>query len=139
MRLWQLVWLASLLDCKPSRAITTLQILESVDGNTRCTRGELQQTRLLFRVPAANALPEILDNFVILGVTTVVGVLLPVIHVDVCYTTDKQLEFTFVEDVDEVGRDQLVETSDEGLELFLDALLDTPFCDQSSVVVSIFI
>lgn len=88
----------------------------------------------MFSVPTANALPEVLDNFVILRVTAVVGVLLPVIHVDVCYTTDKQLEFTLIEDVDEISGDQLVETSNEGLELFFDTFLNTPFRNESIVV-----
>jgi hypothetical protein len=42
-------------------------------------------------------------------VTTVIGVFLPVVHVNVGNTANQQLKFTFVKDVDEVLRDELVE------------------------------
>jgi hypothetical protein len=58
----------------------------------------------LLGVPAANTFPEVLDNLVVLGVATVIGVLLPVVDVDICDTTDEQLEFTFVKNVDKIGR-----------------------------------
>ena len=45
-----------LFDREASRAVAALQVLESVHGDTRGTRGELQKTRLLFRVPSANQL-----------------------------------------------------------------------------------
>jgi hypothetical protein len=41
-----------------------------------------------------------LDDFVVLRVAAVVGVLLPVVHVDVGDTADEKLELALVEDVD---------------------------------------
>lgn len=99
MRLRQLIRLARLLNRKPSRPITTLQILETIDRDTRSTGSKLQQTRLLLGVPAADTLPEVLDDLVVLGVAAVIGVLLPVVDVDIRDTTDEQFEFTLVEDV----------------------------------------
>lgn len=64
------------------------------------------------------------------GVSAVVGVLLPVVNVDVGDTADEELELALVENVDEVGGDQLVEALDERVELLLDALLDAPLGDQ---------
>jgi hypothetical protein len=134
MRLWQLVGLTSLFNRKPPRSVATLQILETIDRNTRSTRGELQQTRLLLGIPAADTLPEVLDDLIVFGVTAVVGVFLPVFNVDIGDTTDKKFEFTLVENVHEIGGDELVEAGDEGLELLLDALLDPPLGDKPAGV-----
>lgn len=35
--------------------------------------------------------PEVLDNFVVLSITSVVGVLLPIFDIDIGNTTDKKL------------------------------------------------
>ena len=94
----------------------------------------MQETRLLLRIPAANALPEILDYFVVLRVAAVVGVFLPVIHINICDTTDKQFKFAFVENVNKIRGDELVETGDERLELLFDTLLNTPFGNKSDIV-----
>jgi hypothetical protein len=75
-----------------------------------------------------------LDDLVVLGVTTVVGVLFPVVNIDVSNTADEELEFALVEDVDEVGGDELVEACDEGLELLFDALLNSPLGDEPGKV-----
>ena len=79
VRLRQLARVARLLDREATRTVGALQVLESVDGNTRRARGELQQTRLALRRPAANALPEPLDNFVVDLVAAVIGELRPVV------------------------------------------------------------
>lgn len=55
-------------------------------------------------VPAANAFPEVLNHLIVLGVATVIRVLLPVVNVDICNTTDEQLELTFVKNVYEIRR-----------------------------------
>ena len=129
-----MIRLASLFNCESSRPITTLQILETIDRNTRGTSRELQETRLLLGIPAANAFPEVLDDLVILCVATVISVFLPVFDVNVCDTANKQLELTFVEDVYKICGDQLVETRDEGLELFFDTFLNAPFRNESKHV-----
>jgi hypothetical protein len=134
MTLRQLIRLPRLLNRKPARSITTLQILEAIHRNPARTRRKLQETGFLLGVPAADALPEVLYDFVVLRVAAVVGVLLPVVDVDVGDAADEQLEFALVEDVDQVRGDELVEARDEGLELLFDALLDAPFGDESGVV-----
>ena len=136
MTLWQLSDLSSFLDGKSSGAVRALQILEAVDGNAAGAGGELQQARLLLGIPRADAFPEVLDDLIVLGVAAVVGVLLPVVHVDICDTADQQLELALVEHIDQIRRDQLVEAGDEGGELLLDSLLDAPLCDQAATVSS---
>jgi hypothetical protein len=125
-----LIRLTGLLNRESSRSITSLQILEAIDWNTRRSRSKLQQTGFLLSIPAADALPEVLDDFVVLRVAAVVGVFLPVFHVDVGDTSDEEFEFALIENVDEIGGDELVEAGEEGLELLLDALLNPPFGDK---------
>lgn len=134
MRLGQLIRLSGLFNRKPSGPIATLQILEAVDWDTRGSGCKLQQTRLLLGVPAADTLPEVLDDLVVLCVATVVGVLLPVFDVDISNTTNQQLQLALVEHVDQIRRNELVETAEEGVELLLDTLLNAPFCNQSRLV-----
>ena len=131
MTLRQLPRLSRLLNRKPPGSIGALQILKPIDRNSRSSRRELQQSALLLGVPAANALPEVLDDLVVLGVPSVIGVLLPVLDVDVGDTTDEEFEFALVEDVYEIRGDELVEAGDEGVELFRDALLDAPLRDKT--------
>ena len=58
-----------------------MQILESVDRNPRRASRELEQAGFALRRPAADALPEPLDDFVVELVTTVVSELSPVVTV----------------------------------------------------------
>jgi hypothetical protein len=64
-------------------------------------------------------LPEVLYDRIALGVATIISVLLPVVDIDVCYATDEQLELTLVEDVDEIGGNELVEALNKGVKLFI--------------------
>ena len=123
--------LPSLLDRKSSRPIRALQILKAINRDATGARRELQESGLLLGVPGADDLPEILDHLVLFLVAAVVGVFLPVVDVDIRDTADQELELAFVEDVDEVGGDELVEARDEGAELLFHALLDLPFCEES--------
>ena len=123
--------LPSLLNRKPPRPVRALQVLETVDRDTTGARRELQESGLLLGVPGADDLPEVLDHLVLLLVAAVVGVFLPVVDVDVRDTADQELEFALVEDVDEIGGNELVEAGDEGTELLFHALLDLPFCEES--------
>jgi hypothetical protein len=134
MRLWQLIRLTRLLNRESSRSITSLEILEAVDRDTRSTGSELQQTRLLLRVPAADTLPEVLDDFVVFSVAAVIRVFLPVLDIDIGNTTNEEFEFALVKDIYEIGRDELVETGNEGLELLLNALLNPPLGDKPATV-----
>ena len=137
MTLRQLRLLPRLLNGEPPGPVTTLQILEPIDRDPTGSGRELQESRLLLGIPGSDALPEVLDHDVGFRVATVISVFLPVIHVDVCYAADEELEFALVEDVDQVCGDEFVEAGDEGVELFFDALLDAPFGDQSAQLVNI--
>ena len=55
--LGQVTQITRLFYRKSSRAVTALQIFETVDRNARSTGGELQKSALLLSVPAANRLP----------------------------------------------------------------------------------
>lgn len=125
------VGVARFLDREASGSVGSLKVFESVDGDTGSTCGELEETGLLFRVPGADNLPEVLDDFVLLLVAAVVGVLLPVVNVDVGDTADEKLEFSLVEDVHQIRRDQLIEAGHECVKLLLDPLDDLPLRDQS--------
>ena len=76
-------------------------------------------------------LPEVDNDLVVLSVTAVIGVLLPVIDIDISNTTDQELEFSLIENVDQVRGDQLVEARNECVELLLDSFLNTPFGDET--------
>lgn len=82
-------------------------------------------------------LPKVLNHNITLGVATVVGVLLPVIDIDVSNTADQQLKLTLIKNVDKVSWNQLVEAGHEGIELLLDSLLNTPLGDEPSRVESV--
>ena len=85
----------------------------------------------MFSVPFADGFPEPANDLVGFLVAAVVGVFFPVVDINVGDTADEELEFAFVEDVDEIGGDKLVETGDEGVELGSDTLLDAPFREES--------
>jgi len=83
-------------------------------------------------------LPEVLDHRVALSVAAVVSVLLPVVDIDVCNATNKELEFTFVKDVDKIRGNELVEALHKGVELLVDTLLNAPLCYEPGILVSTF-
>ncbi|KAI3481094.1 hypothetical protein L1887_56668 [Cichorium endivia] len=139
MRLGQLVHIARLFDREPPRSVRSLQILEAVYGDPRGARGELQQTRLLLRGPCAHALPEPLHHLVLLGEATVVGELLPIVHIDLRHAADEQLELALVKHVDQILRNQLGEAADERLELLLDALADAPLGHELDVLLLVLV
>jgi hypothetical protein len=133
MRLRQRVNLPRFLDGKPSRTITSLEILKPINRDTRCSCGELQETGLLFRIPAADDLPEVLNHLILFLVSSVIGVFFPVLHIDIRDTTNQKLQFTLIKDIDQLRGDKLVEPCNEGIELLLHALLNLPFRDQSDL------
>jgi len=56
MRLGELRFFARLLDREATGSVGTLEILETVDGDTRSTGGELQEAGFLLGVPATDDL-----------------------------------------------------------------------------------
>lgn len=79
-------------------------------------------------------LPEVLNDNIVLRISAVVGVFLPVVNIDICDTSDEQLQFTLIKHVDQVRRDHLVEPCNECIELLFHPLLDTPFRDEFHVL-----
>lgn len=79
-------------------------------------------------------LPEVLDHRITFSVAAVVGVLLPVLDIDVCNSANEEFELTLVEDVDQIRGNELVEALHEGVELFVNTLLNAPFCDEPAKV-----
>lgn len=94
----------------------------------------MQQPTLLFSIPSPDDLPEILNDFVGFLVATIIGVFLPVVHINISNTTDQKLEFSFVKDIDEIGGNQLVEAGNECVELLFDTLFDLPFCEEPKII-----
>lgn len=90
-----------------------------------CQKGEGE---LEFR---SKYLPEIDNDLVRLGIASIIGMLLPVVNVNIGDTADEQLQFSFVKDVDKILRDQLVEAIHIGAELLLDSFLDPPFREET--------
>jgi len=133
MTLRQLPNFTALLDGEPSGTITALKIFETIDWDSGRARGKLQQARLLLRVPTPDAFPKVLNYFVILGVSAVVGMLLPVLDINVCNTPNQQFKLALVKHVDQIRRNEFMEASNEVLELLFDTFLNTPFRDEFDV------
>lgn len=131
MTLRQCYNFSCLFDGKSSGPVAPLQILETIDRDSTRSRRKLQQSRLLLSVPRSNDFPEILDNLVLLLVATIVGMLLPVVHIDVRDTADQEFELPFIKDIDKIGRNQFIKPCNKGVELLLNPLLNLPLSDQS--------
>lgn len=82
-------------------------------------------------------LPKVLNHGIFLVVPAVVGVLHPIIDVNLRDTTDEQLQFPLVKYIDKICRYELVETLDKGVELLLYTLLNAPFCHEPAKHVSL--
>ena len=132
VRLWEGLLRSRFFNGESSWPVTSLKIFETVDRNARCSSSKLEQSRLLLGIPAANAGPEVPNDLVLLCIAPVVGMLLPIFDVDIGDTPYQKLQFTLIEDVDEVWRDQFVKACDEGVELLFNTLLDSPFSDKSA-------
>ena len=61
------------------------------------------------------------------------------LHIDLRHTTDEQLQFALVKDVNEVLGDELAEARHEGIELFLDTTRDTVLDDAVDVVLLVLL
>lgn len=156
VRLGQVVGVARLFDGKSTRTVAPLQILEASNWNLGCasleaatfsintqwsfflwTHSELQQSTLLLCGPRANSLPEPLNDLVGASVRAVVGVSHPIVDVDLSNTANEQLQLTFVKDVDEFLRYELVEAEHEGVELVFHTSLNAPLGDETVVVAKV--
>jgi hypothetical protein len=85
----ELCWVARLVDGEPPGPIRTLQVLEAIDRHPGSARRKLKQTGLSVWRPATDALPEPLDDFVRLFVSTIIGVLDPVVAAKMCLARER--------------------------------------------------
>lgn len=68
-------------------------------------------------VAKSSALSRSIVQFGDDSLSSVIGVLLPIVDVDLGHTTNEQFQLSFIKDIDEFLRDELVETRHESLEL----------------------
>lgn len=91
-------------------AIHSLELFKAVERYFTCARDELQQLGQLLLVEGSNRAPEPLDLLTGWRVVVVLGVVLPVVHIDVWQTRDEELELLFVENGNKFCWDNFVET-----------------------------
>lgn len=108
-----------------------MQIYKASDRNSRRAGCKLQQARLQLGIPRADAPPEVLYHLIGFRVAPVVGILHPILNIDVYGAPHQELEFALVQDLDEIRGDEFVETGHEGGELLFDALLQAPFGEEA--------
>src|ERR1700722_17036785 len=130
MTLGKSINFACLLDRKPSRTVASLKILEAIDRDSASACRELEESGLLLRIPSADDFPEILNDLILFLISSVVGMLLPVVYINIGNATNQKLKFAFVEDTHKVGWNQLVEARDERVKLLLHTFLDLPLRDK---------
>jgi hypothetical protein len=97
------------MDVKSRESIHALELFEAVQWHLGCARDELEQLGAFFFVERSNGAPEPLDLRGRRCVIVVVGVVLPVVDVDVRETGNEELEFLFIEDSDQFGGNNVVE------------------------------
>jgi hypothetical protein len=91
------------------KAIHAFKLLETIEGYFTGSSDELKKLGLFFLVKAADGAPEPLDLRRGGLVVVVLGVVFPVVDVNVWKTRDEELEFLLIEDCDEFGGDDFVE------------------------------
>lgn len=98
------------MDVEPVDTIHTFQFFETIEGYFAGAGDELEQLGSFFLVEGPDSTPEPLDLLRRRIVVLVLRVALPVIYVNVGETRDEQLQLLFVEDGDELRRNNLMET-----------------------------
>lgn len=97
-------------DVESAEAVHTFKLLESVERDLASSRDELQQLGLLFLVERSHGAPEPSDLRRGSSVVVVLGIALPIIHVDFWQSGDQKLKFLLVENGDELRGDNVMET-----------------------------
>ena len=97
------------MDVEAVDSVHALEFLESIQRHFTRTRDELQKLGAFFLVKGSHRTPEPLDLGRRRRVVLVFRVALPVVHVNVRQARDEQLQLLFVEDGNEVGRNDFVE------------------------------
>ncbi len=89
--------------------IHALQLLKPVQRHLGRARNKLEELGPLLLVEGAHSPPEPLDLLRRRRVVMILGVALPVVHVNVRQARDEQLELLLREDGDEILRDDVME------------------------------
>ena len=111
VRAWKAVLVTIVpMDVEPADPVHALKLLEPVERNFTGTGDELQQLGPFFLVKRAHRTPEPLDLRRRGRIVVIFGVHLPVIHVNFRKTRDQQFELLLVEDGDEIGRNDFMES-----------------------------
>jgi hypothetical protein len=76
---WQVGWVPPLLNCETPGSVRSLQVLEPVDRYPRRSSDKLKETRLALGGPTTDALPEPLNNFIRLVISSVIRELVQII------------------------------------------------------------
>lgn len=97
------------MDIEPCKSVHAFKLFEAIQRDLGCAGDELEELGAFFLVEGAYGAPEPLDLRRCRCVVVVVGVVLPVVDVDVWQTGDEELKLLFVEDSDQFSRDDVVE------------------------------
>jgi len=97
------------MNVEPAKAIHAFELLEPIKRHFARAGHKLQQLGFFLLVEAADCAPEPLHLRREGRVVVVLGVVLPVVHVNVRQTRDEQFQFLLVEDGDQTGWDNLAE------------------------------
>lgn len=98
------------MDVESVDSIHALELLEAVERHFARPGNELQELGTLFFVKRSHGAPEPLDLSRSGVVILVLGVPLPIVDVDFGKTRDEKLQFLLVEDGDQFGWNDIMET-----------------------------
>lgn len=111
VRAWKTILVAVVaMDVESADTVHTLKFLEAIERHFTGASDELQQLGTLFLVERAHGTPEPLDLGRRGRVVVVLSVHLPVVHLDLGQTGNEQLQLLFIEDGDQIGSDDLMES-----------------------------
>lgn len=111
MRAWEAILVTVVaMDIEAVDPVHALKFLESVEGHFAGSGDELEQFGTLFFVEGADCTPEPLDLRGRSRVVVILRVDLPVVHIDLGQTRNKQLKLLLREDGNEIWRDNFMET-----------------------------
>lgn len=98
------------MDVELAESIHTLEFFEPIERNFAGTTDELEKFGAFLFIERSDSTPEPLDLRRGCRVVVVFGIVLPVIHVNFGQAGDQQLQLLLIEDRNELGRDNIVET-----------------------------
>lgn len=97
------------MDVESTKPVHTLELAEAVERYFAGSGNELKKLGSLFLVERAHGAPEPLDLCGRGGVVMILGIVLPIVHVDIREAGDEKLELLFVEDRYQFGGNNVME------------------------------